>query len=137
MWVLTPGFPPCGRFVAEQQTLPPPQVQPATCSTVRPAAPPPIFSPSLMIPHTSFTSHQASTSVHLHQWPQQQVQQHRLYLQVLEQKQISEEAQGWLGDGLGFFEEMRLMWLMKPGQCLCTSPFPLYLHAARCSAFLG
>ncbi|KAF4794437.1 Circadian locomoter output cycles protein kaput [Turdus rufiventris] len=71
-----------GKFVAEQQTLPPPHVQPATCSTVRPAAPPPIFSPSLMIPHTSFTSHQASTSVHLHQWPQQQVQQHRLYLQM-------------------------------------------------------
>ncbi|KAJ7402796.1 hypothetical protein BTVI_83228 [Pitangus sulphuratus] len=72
-----------GKFVAEQQTLPPPaQVQPATCSTVRPPAPPPIFSPSLMIPHTSFTSHQANTPVHLHQWPQQQVQQHRLYLQM-------------------------------------------------------
>ncbi|XP_014116431.1 PREDICTED: PAS domain-containing protein 1 isoform X1 [Pseudopodoces humilis] len=72
-----------GKLVAEQQTLPPPaQVQPATCSTIRPPAPPPIFSPSLMIPHSSFTSHQASTPVHLHQWPQQQVQQHHLYLQM-------------------------------------------------------
>ncbi|XP_023782664.1 neuronal PAS domain-containing protein 2-like isoform X5 [Cyanistes caeruleus] len=72
-----------GKLVAEQQTLPPPaQVQPVTCSTIRPPAPPPIFSPSLMIPHSSFTSHQASTPVHLHQWPQQQVQQHHLYLQM-------------------------------------------------------
>ncbi|XP_055673787.1 circadian clock protein PASD1 isoform X4 [Falco peregrinus] len=71
------------RFVAEQQILPPPiQMQPVTCSTVRPSAPSPVFSPSLMIPHTSFTSHQANTPVHLHQWPQQQVQQHRLYLQM-------------------------------------------------------
>ncbi|XP_037263584.1 circadian clock protein PASD1 isoform X5 [Falco biarmicus] len=71
------------RFVAEQQILPPPiQMQPVTCSTVRPPAPSPVFSPSLMIPHTSFTSHQANTPVHLHQWPQQQVQQHRLYLQM-------------------------------------------------------
>ncbi|XP_075619592.1 circadian clock protein PASD1 isoform X1 [Balearica regulorum gibbericeps] len=72
-----------GKFVAEQQILPPPiQMQPITCSTVRPPAPSPVFSPSLMIPHTSFTSHQANTPVHLHQWPQQQVQQHRLYLQM-------------------------------------------------------
>ncbi|XP_009995408.1 PREDICTED: PAS domain-containing protein 1 [Chaetura pelagica] len=73
-----------GKFVAEQQILPPPvQMQPvATCSTVRPPAPSPIFSPSLMIPHTSFTSHQANTPVLLHQWPQQQGQQHRLYLQM-------------------------------------------------------
>ncbi|XP_064933905.1 circadian clock protein PASD1 isoform X5 [Columba livia] len=71
------------RFVAEQQILPSPiQMQPITCSTVRPPAPSPVFSPSLMIPHTSFTSHQANTPVHLHQWPQQQVQQHRLYLQM-------------------------------------------------------
>ncbi|PKU40314.1 neuronal pas hypothetical protein [Limosa lapponica baueri] len=73
-----------GKFVAEQQILPPSiQMQPITCSTVRPPAPSPVFSPSLMIPHTSFTSHQANTPVHLHQWPQQQVQQHRLYLQVM------------------------------------------------------
>lgn len=138
MWDLTPGFPSRGRFVAEQQTLPPPaQVQPVTCSAVRPPAPPPIFSPSLMIPHTSFTSHQASTPVHLHQWPQQQVQQHRLYLQVLEQEQVSEEVQGWLRDWLGFFEEMGLIWLIKPGQCLCTSSIPLYLQIAKCSAFPG
>ncbi|XP_050830259.1 circadian clock protein PASD1 isoform X3 [Serinus canaria] len=72
-----------GKFVAEQQSLAPPaQVQPATCSPARPPAPPPIFSPSLVIPHTSFPSHQASTPLHLHQWPQQQVQQHRLYLQM-------------------------------------------------------
>ncbi|XP_064374301.1 circadian clock protein PASD1 isoform X1 [Dromaius novaehollandiae] len=71
------------RFVPEQQILPPPiQMQTITCSTVRPPAPSPVFSPSLMIPHTSFTSHQTSTPVHLHQWPQQQVQQHRLYLQM-------------------------------------------------------
>ncbi|XP_057281240.1 circadian clock protein PASD1 isoform X5 [Pezoporus wallicus] len=72
-----------GKFVAEQQILPPPvQMHPVTRSTVRPPAPSPVFSPSLMIPHTSFTSHQANTPVHLHQWPQQQVQQHRLYLQM-------------------------------------------------------
>ncbi|XP_074963169.1 circadian clock protein PASD1 isoform X1 [Phalacrocorax aristotelis] len=72
-----------GKFVAEQQILPPPiQMQPVTCSTIRPPAPSPVFSPSLMIPHTSFPSHQANTPVHLHQWPQQQVQQHRLYLQM-------------------------------------------------------
>ncbi|XP_068008278.1 circadian clock protein PASD1 isoform X2 [Melanerpes formicivorus] len=72
-----------GKFVAEQQILPAPvQMQPVTCSAVRPPAPSPVFSPSLMIPHTSFTSHQANTPVHLHQWPQQQVQQHRLYLQM-------------------------------------------------------
>ncbi|XP_041340956.1 circadian clock protein PASD1 isoform X4 [Pyrgilauda ruficollis] len=72
-----------GKFVAEQQTLPPPaQGQPATCSSARAPAPPPIFSPPLVIPHGSFTSQQASTPVHLHQWPQQQVQQHRLYLQM-------------------------------------------------------
>lgn len=72
-----------GKFVAEQQTLPPPmQMQPITCSTVRPPAPSPIFSPSVVIPHASFTSHQTSAPVHLHQWPQQQVQQHRLYLQM-------------------------------------------------------
>ncbi|XP_062469268.1 circadian clock protein PASD1 isoform X4 [Pezoporus occidentalis] len=72
-----------GKFVAKQQILPPPvQMHPVTRSTVRPPAPSPVFSPSLMIPHTSFTSHQANTPVHLHQWPQQQVQQHRLYLQM-------------------------------------------------------
>ncbi|XP_009949164.1 PREDICTED: neuronal PAS domain-containing protein 2-like [Leptosomus discolor] len=70
-----------GKFVAEQQIFPPSiQMQPVTCSTIRPPAPSPVFSPSLMIPHTSFTSHQANTPVHLHQWPQQQVQ--RLYLQM-------------------------------------------------------
>nr|XP_014120755.1 circadian clock protein PASD1 [Zonotrichia albicollis]XP_014120756.1 circadian clock protein PASD1 [Zonotrichia albicollis]XP_026647753.1 circadian clock protein PASD1 [Zonotrichia albicollis] len=71
-----------GKFVAEQQSLAPPAAQPATCSPARPAAPPPIFSPSLLVPHSSFTSHQPSTPLHLHQWPQQQVQQHRLYLQM-------------------------------------------------------
>ncbi|XP_075291623.1 circadian clock protein PASD1 isoform X2 [Opisthocomus hoazin] len=72
-----------GKFVAEQQILPTPRhMQPVTCSTIRPPASSPVFSPSLMIPHASFTSHQANTPVHLHQWPQQQVQQHRLYLQM-------------------------------------------------------
>ncbi|XP_010013504.1 PREDICTED: neuronal PAS domain-containing protein 2-like [Nestor notabilis] len=72
-----------GKFVAEQQILHPPvQMQPVTCSTVRPPAPSPVFSPSLMIPRTSFTSHQANTPVHLHQWPQQQVQQTRLSLSM-------------------------------------------------------
>ncbi|XP_010132862.1 PREDICTED: neuronal PAS domain-containing protein 2-like [Buceros rhinoceros silvestris] len=72
-----------GKCVAEQQILPPPiQMQSVTCSTIRPPAPSPVFSPSLMIPHTSFTSRQANTPVHLHQWPQQQGQQHRLFLQM-------------------------------------------------------
>ncbi|XP_010078196.1 PREDICTED: neuronal PAS domain-containing protein 2-like [Pterocles gutturalis] len=72
-----------GKFVAEQQILPPSiQMQPITCSTFRPPAPSPVFSPSLMIPHPSFTSHQANAPVHLHQWPQQQVPKHRLYLQM-------------------------------------------------------
>ncbi|XP_009470577.1 PREDICTED: PAS domain-containing protein 1 [Nipponia nippon] len=72
-----------GKFVAEQQILPPPvQMQPITCSTIRPPAPSPVFSPSLMIPHTSFTPHQTNTPVHLHQWPQQQAQQRHLYLQM-------------------------------------------------------
>lgn len=94
-------FPPHGRFVAEQQILPPPvQMQPVTCSGVRPPAPSPVFSPSLMLPHASFTSHQANTPIHLHQWPQQQVQQHRLYLQVMELEHVSEGAEGWLS-GLG------------------------------------
>ncbi|XP_039573216.1 circadian clock protein PASD1 isoform X3 [Passer montanus] len=70
-----------GKFVAEQQSLPAPaQGQPGSCSSAR--APPPLFSPSLVIPHSSFASHQASTPLHLHQWPQQQAQQHRLYLQM-------------------------------------------------------
>lgn len=121
-----PYFPPRGRFIAEQQILPPPiQMQPVTCSTVRPPAPSPVFSPSLMIPHTSFTSHQANTPVHLHQWPQQQVQQHRLYLQVIELEQVSEDAQGWLWDWVGFLEEMGLTWLIKPGQCTRTSSVPI------------
>uniref|UniRef100_A0A8C4XLL9 Uncharacterized protein n=1 Tax=Falco tinnunculus TaxID=100819 RepID=A0A8C4XLL9_FALTI len=115
-----------GKFVAEQQILPPPiQMQPVTCSTVRPPAPSPVFSPSLMIPHTSFTSHQANTPVHLHQWPQQQVQQHRLYLQVMELQRVYEGAQGWLWGWAGFFEEMGLTRLIKPGQCTCTSSIPV------------
>lgn len=81
--VLTLDFLPCGRFVAEQQPLPPTtQMQPISGSTVRPPAPSPVFSPSVMLPHGSFVSHPGSTPLHLHPWPQQQVQQHRLYLQV-------------------------------------------------------
>ncbi|POI27815.1 hypothetical protein CIB84_008435, partial [Bambusicola thoracicus] len=72
-----------GKFVAEQQPLPPAtQMQPISGSTVRPPAPSPVFSPSVMLPHGSFVSHPGSTPLHLHPWPQQQVQQHRLYLQV-------------------------------------------------------
>ncbi|XP_010220820.1 PREDICTED: PAS domain-containing protein 1 [Tinamus guttatus] len=53
------------RFVPEQQILPTAiQMQPITSSTVRPPVPSPIFSPSLMIPHTAFTSHQTSTPVY-------------------------------------------------------------------------
>lgn len=118
----SPGFPPRGRFGAEQQSLPPPAQ--VTCSTARAAAAaPPIVSPSLMIPQAGFTPHQPNTPVHLHHWPQQQLQQHRLYLQVLQQG--SEQAQGWLRDGLGFLEEMGLIWLIRPGQCLCTSSVPV------------
>lgn len=117
-----PYFLPRGRFVAEQQILPPPiQMQPITCSTVRPPAPSPVFSPSLMIPHTSFTSHQANTPVHLHQWPQQQVQQHRLYLQVMGLELVCEDAQGWLWVWVGFFLKK---WGL-PGQCTRTSSMPI------------
>ncbi|XP_021261361.1 circadian clock protein PASD1 isoform X5 [Numida meleagris] len=74
---------PGNRFVAEQQPLPPPaQMQPISGSTVRPPAPSPVFSPSVMLPHSSFVSHPGSSPLHLHPWPQQQVQQHRLYLQM-------------------------------------------------------
>uniref|UniRef100_A0A8C3M817 Uncharacterized protein n=2 Tax=Galliformes TaxID=8976 RepID=A0A8C3M817_CHRPC len=72
-----------GKFVAEQQPLPPAtQMQPISGSTVRPPAPSPVFSPSVMLPHGSFVAHPGSTPLHLHPWPQQQVQQHRLYLQM-------------------------------------------------------
>ncbi|XP_010713813.1 neuronal PAS domain-containing protein 2 isoform X3 [Meleagris gallopavo] len=71
------------RFVAEQQPLPPvTQMQPISGNTVRPPAPSPVLSPSVMLPHGSFVAHPASTPLHLHPWPQQQVQQHRLYLQM-------------------------------------------------------
>ncbi|XP_010713812.1 neuronal PAS domain-containing protein 2 isoform X2 [Meleagris gallopavo] len=72
-----------GKFVAEQQPLPPvTQMQPISGNTVRPPAPSPVLSPSVMLPHGSFVAHPASTPLHLHPWPQQQVQQHRLYLQM-------------------------------------------------------
>jgi len=121
-----PHFPPRGRFVAEQQILPTPRhMQPVTCSTIRPPASSPVFSPSLMIPHASFTSHQANTPVHLHQWPQQQVQQHRLYLQVMELEQVSEDAQGWLWGWVSFFEEMGLTWQVKAGWWTRVSSIPI------------
>lgn len=118
--VVFPAFPRRGRFGAEQQRLPPPaQVQAVTCSPGRAPAAPPILSPSLMIPPAGCTPHQPSAPLQLHQWPQQQLQQHRLYLQVLEQ------AQGWVG--VVFFEEMGLIWF-------CTSSIPV---VSRCSAFPG
>ncbi|XP_025049695.1 neuronal PAS domain-containing protein 2-like [Alligator sinensis] len=83
-----------GKFVPEQQMLPPQlQMPPVTCSTVRAPGPSPAFSPSMMIPHTNFTSHQTHPPVHLPQWPQQQVQQHHLYLQM----QTPESVQGSQG----------------------------------------
>ncbi|KYO32838.1 hypothetical protein Y1Q_0009417 [Alligator mississippiensis] len=83
-----------GKFVPEQQMLPPQlQMPPVTCSTVRAPGPSPVFSPSVMIPHTNFASHQTHPPVHLPQWPQQQVQQHHLYLQM----QTPESVQGSQG----------------------------------------
>ncbi|XP_063272914.1 circadian clock protein PASD1 isoform X2 [Prinia subflava] len=65
-----------GKFGAEQQGLPAPvQAQPR--SAARAPAPPPV-----LVPHPGLSPHQAGTPLHLHQWPQQQLQQHRLYLQM-------------------------------------------------------
>ncbi|KAM4696421.1 circadian clock protein PASD1 [Rhinophrynus dorsalis] len=70
------------RFVQEQQMRPPSlQMQPMTCSTVIAGPPPPAYTPSIMIPHSSFTPQQSHTAVHLHQC-QQQVQPQQLYLQM-------------------------------------------------------
>ncbi|KAF2975916.1 hypothetical protein EK904_008973 [Melospiza melodia maxima] len=115
-----------GKFVAEQQGLAPPaaQVPPATCSPARPAAPPPIFSPSLLVPHSSFASHQPSTPLHLHQWPQQQVQQHRLYLQVLEQEQLSE---GWM-QGPELVPGAPTQRIFQPPHAPQQNPLSYFLH---------
>ncbi|OXB75230.1 UNVERIFIED_CONTAM: hypothetical protein H355_016963 [Colinus virginianus] len=103
-WILTLVFLPRGRFVAEQQPLlPPAQMQPISGSTVRPHAPSPVFSPSVMLPHGSFVSHPGSAPLHLHPWPQQQVQQHRLYLQV---RSVAVCRAGMGSEGCG--EEMGL-----------------------------
>ncbi|XP_042732694.1 circadian clock protein PASD1 isoform X1 [Lagopus leucura] len=102
------------RFVAEQQPLPPTtQMQPISGSTVRPPAPSPVFSPSVMLPHGSFMAHPGSTPLHLHPWPQQQVQQHRLYLQM----QGAEAVPG--GPGPRVFQPAHL-----PQQ----SPLSYFLH---------
>ncbi|XP_042681293.1 neuronal PAS domain-containing protein 2-like isoform X2 [Centrocercus urophasianus] len=102
------------RFVAEQQPLPPTtQMQPISGSTVRPPAPSPVFSPSVMLPHGSFVAHPGSTPLHLHPWPQQQVQQHRLYLQM----QGAEAVPG--GPGPRVFQPAHL-----PQQ----SPLSYFLH---------
>ncbi|XP_074863844.1 circadian clock protein PASD1 isoform X2 [Carettochelys insculpta] len=80
------------KFVPEQQMLLPPlQMQPITCSTVRAPDPSPVLTPSVMIPQANFTSHQTHLPVHLNQWPpHQQVQQHHFYLQM----QAPESVQG-------------------------------------------
>nr|XP_033800166.1 circadian clock protein PASD1 isoform X2 [Geotrypetes seraphini] len=73
------------RFVPEQQLLTPSlQMQPITGSTVIAPPPPPAYTPSVMIPHTTFSSQQTHPTVHLHSrpQPQPQQQQHQLYLQM-------------------------------------------------------
>ncbi|XP_042336430.1 circadian clock protein PASD1 isoform X2 [Sceloporus undulatus] len=71
------------RFAQEQQGLPPAvQMQPITCTTIRAPTPSPIFTPSVMIPHSSIGAQQSHPPSTLHQWQPQQVQQHHLYLQM-------------------------------------------------------
>ncbi|XP_054852201.1 circadian clock protein PASD1 [Eublepharis macularius] len=71
------------KFPQEQQGLPPAiQMQPITCTTVRASAPAPVFTPSVMIPHTNITAQPSHPPGSLHQWQPQQVQQHHLYLQM-------------------------------------------------------
>ncbi|XP_029463433.1 neuronal PAS domain-containing protein 2-like isoform X2 [Rhinatrema bivittatum] len=76
------------RFVQDQQLLPASlQMQPITCSPVIAPPPPPAFTPSVMIPHATFSSQQTHPTVHLHsrqqpQQQQQQQQQQQLYLQI-------------------------------------------------------
>ncbi|KAJ1197936.1 hypothetical protein NDU88_001780 [Pleurodeles waltl] len=78
------------RFVQDPQMLPPSlTMQPITCSAVIAPHPPPAFTPTVMIPHASFSTHQALPTVHLQQ-QQQQVQQHHLYVQM----QAPESIQG-------------------------------------------
>ncbi|XP_018413983.1 PREDICTED: neuronal PAS domain-containing protein 2-like [Nanorana parkeri] len=71
------------RFVQEPQmrshSL---QIQPVTCSTVIASHPPPIYTPSVMIPQSRFTQQQTHPAVHLHHCQQQQVQPQHLYLQM-------------------------------------------------------
>ncbi|KAM4663413.1 circadian clock protein PASD1 [Discoglossus pictus] len=63
------------------------QIQPITCSTVIAAPPAPAYTPSVMIPHPSFTAQQ---TVHLQHCQQPQVQPQQLYLQM----QTPESLQG-------------------------------------------
>ncbi|MEE6496844.1 hypothetical protein FKM82_002505 [Ascaphus truei] len=71
------------RFVQERPMRPASlQIQPIACSTVIAAPPTMVFSPPVMIPHPSFTPHQALSTVHLQQCQQQQVQPQQLYLQM-------------------------------------------------------
>ncbi|XP_028923958.1 circadian clock protein PASD1 isoform X1 [Ornithorhynchus anatinus] len=75
------------RFVQDQQQmLPSLQMQPITCSTIiapssSSSSSSPAFTPSVMISHSNFPSHQTH-QVQLHQWPQQPAPQHHLYLQM-------------------------------------------------------
>ncbi|OCT65939.1 hypothetical protein XELAEV_18042192mg [Xenopus laevis] len=79
------------RFDQEQQLQPPSlHMQPITCSTVIAVQPPPAYTPSVMIPHSSFSTQQSHLSVHVHKCQQQQqVQPQHLYLQM----QTSETVQ--------------------------------------------
>ncbi|XP_062820120.1 circadian clock protein PASD1 isoform X2 [Anolis carolinensis] len=68
------------RFAQEQPGLPPAvQMQPITCATI---APSPVFTPSVMIPHSNVAAQQNHAPNALHQWQPPQVQQHHLYLQM-------------------------------------------------------
>ncbi|XP_030065709.1 LOW QUALITY PROTEIN: circadian clock protein PASD1 [Microcaecilia unicolor] len=67
------------RFVPEQPLLTPSlQMQPITSSTVIAPPPPPAYTPSVMLPRSTFPSQQTHPTVHL----QSQQQQHQLYLQM-------------------------------------------------------
>ncbi|XP_063793439.1 circadian clock protein PASD1 isoform X2 [Pseudophryne corroboree] len=71
------------RFVQDQQMGPPSlQMQPITCSAVIAAPPPPAYTPSVMIPQTTFAPQQTHTALHLHHLQQQTVQPQHLYLQM-------------------------------------------------------
>ncbi|KAH0630841.1 hypothetical protein JD844_004140 [Phrynosoma platyrhinos] len=70
-------------FAQEQQGLPSAvQMQPITCAAIRVPTPSPVFTPSVMIPHSNVAAQQSHPPSTLHPWQPQQVQQHHLYLQM-------------------------------------------------------